>query len=340
MTEPTPFTITLITRDQHSVQFGCLPNEDVISAAERQEILLPQQCRSGACGFCLATSVQGDYQLKDYNPAVLPRDQANLTLLCRTWPRSDLTLQTDYDYAAIHWHSLPKAAHQLLEKEYVSDHVLALTFQQIEGELQISADVQAGQYTYLMNATQTLRRAYSLASIANWDGILQYLIEIHPQGQMSQHLAQANVGDRFWIQGPVGHFVLHDHGLKPRWMIAGGTGIAPLYSMLTAMAELEEPHPTRLFWGLRMAKDVFYAEALRNLQKTLKNLEITICLSKDNHPNYYAGSVIQAFAEALHQVTPLPDIYACGSERLISGIQACLKTHHFTDNTLYFEKFS
>ncbi len=334
------FTITLITRDQRQVQFACLPSEDVISAAERQEILLPQQCRSGACGFCLATSVEGDYQLKDYNPAVLPKDQANQTLLCRTWPRSDLTLQTDYAYAAIHWHSLPKAKHQLIEKQQVSEQVLALTFQQVEGEGLISAEVQAGQYTYLMNESQTLRRAYSLASIANWEGILRYLIEIHPHGQMSQQLVQAKVGEVFYVQGPVGNFVLQDHGLKPRWFIGGGTGIAPLYSMLASMAELAEPHPARLFWGLREAKAIFHHDALQKLQQDLANFELNICLSKENNPDYYAGSVIEALDHALTEVGQVPDIYACGSARLIDGIQDCLKKHDIDNNALYFEKFS
>lgn len=334
------FTITLITRDQRQVQFACLTSEDVISAAERQEILLPQQCRSGACGFCLATSVAGDYQLKDYNPDALPKDHTDQTLLCRTWPRSDLVLQTAYDYAAIHWHSVPKFKHQLIEKQQVSAQVLALTLQQVAGENLLSADVQAGQYTYLMNDSQNLRRAYSLASIANWEGVLRYLIEIHPHGQMSQQLLHAEVGEVFYVQGPVGNFVLQDHGLKPRWFIGGGTGIAPLYSMLASMAELAEPHPTRLFWGLREAKAIFYHEALHKLQQDLANFELTICLSKENHPDYYAGSVIEALDHALAEVKQLPDIYACGSARLIDGIQDCLKKHGFDDSALYFEKFS
>ena len=95
-------TIKLTTRDNRTLTVNCSSDEDVVSAAQKENIFLSAQCQSGACGACIATHKQGDYHLGDYSTDALSADDiANKkVLLCRTFPDGDLTINLPYDYNA------------------------------------------------------------------------------------------------------------------------------------------------------------------------------------------------------------------------------------------------
>lgn len=337
------YTINLTTHDAQNVQFECNADEDVISAAERQQILLPQQCRNGVCGFCTAAHLSGEYQLRDYNEAALSAEQRaqRQTLLCRTYPQSDLQIATDYDYAAIRFGHAPEAQMTVVEKSRVNHNVLFLAVQQADNlDNLLSANLLAGQYMHLMPLDKSIKRAYSLASPANWEGRLEFFIRLWENGQFSQHLQQLNVGDNLLVRGAQGEFVLQENGLKPRWFIAGGTGISPMLAMLRQMAEFAEPHPARLFFGLRHEADIFALEQLESLKQQLPNFSYQICLSRPS-PAWKdkTQSIIAAVAEALDESKATPDIYICGSNRLVEGVLQVAKTYGIASDKLQFERF-
>jgi ferredoxin-NADP reductase/ferredoxin len=337
-------SITLTTRDSQQLQFDCRENEDVISAAERQEIILPQQCRSGACSACTATTVSGDYNLTDYNKAALSDEQRaqQRTLLCRTYPKSALQIATDYDYSAIRFGKVPEAQFTITEKHYLTKHVVQLVLQQatdIEGLL--SANILAGQYMYLSPPDKQIKRAYSLANSANWQGQLEFLIRLQPDGQFSGFLQTAAVGETITAYGPQGDFQLHENGFKPRWFIAGGTGLSPILAMLRQMADFGEMHPTRLFFGLRHEQDIFCEKELNQLQQMLPDFHYQICLSRAE-PDWtgYNGSILQAVESTLKTRQQPVDIYLCGSDRLIDGMIALFKMYNIREENVYYERFS
>lgn len=336
------FSVRLHTRDNHSIDFECDETEDVVSAAERQSIILPQQCRNGVCGFCAATTVRGQTTFTDYNEDALTPEQKrnNTVLLCRTWPRSDLELDTDYRYDEVRFAKLAAAEHFIVEKAWLTDRVVHLTLEQAGGDELLSAQVQGGQFTYLFTPQAQIRRSYSLAAPANWDGRLEYLIELVPDGQFSTYLASAKVGERLQVQGPLGQFVLREHGLRPRWFVGGGTGIAPLYSMLASMAEFGEPQPARLFWGLRRATDVYLVESLQRLANALPHFNFEICLSRDAQHPYTPSSVIARLAEAVSEPRASdPDVYICGSDRLVGAAEGILAQAGVASERIFTERF-
>ncbi|EIJ42079.1 2-polyprenylphenol hydroxylase-like oxidoreductase [Beggiatoa alba B18LD] len=337
------YPITLITRDMQQVQFDCQTDEDVISAAERQSIILPQQCRSGACGLCSSVFVQGEYEFTDYNETALPAElrAQHKTLLCRTYPRSALAINTDYNYQTIHFGHIPEAICTIVEKTDLTADVIKLVLQQGEAqESLLSANIIAGQYMHLMPMDKQIKRAYSLANISNWEGRLEFLIQLRPEGQFSKHLKTLKVGDSLIARGTLGEFQLQDNGLKPRWFIAGGTGLSPLLAMLKQMADFAEMHPSRLFFGLRHTNDVFCESDLQDLQAQLLDFQYQICLSREQDSNYYNGSIVQAVETALINLTEKPDVYLCGSDRLVDSLLPKLQAHGITENSIYFERFS
>lgn len=335
--------ITITTQDAQQIQFNCAIEEDIISAAERQNIILPQQCRNGVCGFCTASNVRGQYILRDYNAAALTDYQAanKHTLLCRTYPQTDLIVETNYNYAAIKFGQIPQAFHSVIAAEMVNPTVLHLILQEIPtaNEL-LSTQLLAGQYVQLSIPEQSIHRAYSVANSMNWEGRLEFYIRLYNNGQFSNLLNQLQIGDKLLIKGPHGEFVLKERGLKPRYFIAGGTGLAPILAMLKYMAELGEPHPIQLFFGVRHESDLFAQDVIAELQSALPKLKYHCYLSQSGvNWNGYCGSIVNAVGEAFTQLKTEPDIYVCGSKRLVDAVLELAAKFAIAYDNIIYEKF-
>jgi ferredoxin-NADP reductase/ferredoxin len=336
------YNIVLTTRDGQVVQFSCNADEDIITAAERQQVLLPQQCRSGACGFCTATMIEGEYILRNYNDSVLTPSQKarKLALLCRTYPQSDLRISTPYGYKNIKFANLNEATVVVAEKQMLNSEVLFLALQQTDNLTNLlSSNAIAGQYVFLSSLDKKLKRAYSLINLANWDGRLEFLIKLWENGKFSQHWQNINCGDFLLATEPRGEFILQDNGLKPRWFVAGSTGLSPILAMLRQMVEFAEPHPSHLFFALRYEEDIFALNELQNLAQIMPNFSYQLCFSRPK-TDKNTSSVIVAVESALQQLTEIPDIYICGSLRLVNGIVELAKNYNIPDSNLKFERFN
>ena len=84
--------VTIITQDNESLSFQCRSDEDVISAAVRQDIYLMSSCREGGCATCKGFCAEGDYVLGKCSSQALPdaEEEAGEVLLCRTFPSTDI----------------------------------------------------------------------------------------------------------------------------------------------------------------------------------------------------------------------------------------------------------
>lgn len=153
-------------------------------------------------------------------------------------PREDCRIELPYDAAKIV--TAPPRTHEaeITALDRVADGVMRvmLTLRPAE-DGSSSADFESGQFFRITVPGTDARRAYSPANVANWDGQLEFFIRLLPGGAMSDYLAErAGVGDIVTVSSADGEFVLAENGLRPRWFLAGGTGLSPLLSMLRKMA--------------------------------------------------------------------------------------------------------
>jgi ferredoxin-NADP reductase len=92
----------------------------------------------------------------------------------------------------------------------------------------------------------------------NWDGTAKLLIHLRPGGSFSTWLTeQAGPGARLTVRGPQGAFGLRDHGIRPRWFVAGGMGLAPMLSMMRRMAEWADPQLAQALTANGHSPDVY-----------------------------------------------------------------------------------
>ncbi|MBL4692214.1 MAG: oxidoreductase, partial [Magnetovibrio sp.] len=189
-----------------------------------------------------------------------------------------------------------------------------------------------------------IRRAYSLANAPNWEGILEFLIRIQPNGKFSTWLDQkATVGGTVRIKGPEGTFVIQNGTLNARRFVAGGTGIAPMLSMLRQMAEFQENNESRLYFGVNTEDDLFCLDEIETLKAAMPNLSVIVCVWKPG-PNWqgFTGSPVDAFATDLTvdiAKGQKPEVYLCGPPGLVDATEDSARTIGLPSQNLFCERF-
>lgn len=336
------FQIQLVTRDEQVLQFSCSEGEDIVSAAERAELYLISQCRSGSCGACIGTAKQGQY-VQDIAPDIAKSiAHTEQVLLCRTYPRSDLQVVLPYDVGQVRQQPLPIRQATLIEKNYLTPDTLQLKLQLLEDDAgNLSLEFEPGQYIELWIPDTEVKRAYSLANAPNWDGVLELLIKLRSHGQFAQYLTEtAQVGDVLTLQGASGTFTLQDRGLRPRYFIAGGCGLASVLSMLRRMAEWQEPHEVHLLFGVWREEEVFYQSEIATLASDYPNVHYQICVQEAS-PTWqgFQGSVVEAFKGLMQSTQTTPDIYICGSNGLIEKIAEVAAEFNISKDQLIYEHY-
>ena len=184
------YDITIHARDRQQVSFVCSEAEDLLSAADRESILLPSQCREGTCGACVATVTAGSYHLGEVSMEVLPEQvQARgEVLLCRTYPREDLILEAPYDYNYIRFERISEREAEVIDVMMVATGTRRLLLRLQPDEQGGAAEFEAGQFMEIQVPGSDARRAYSLANNTNWNGDLEFFITLRPRWIVHEHM--------------------------------------------------------------------------------------------------------------------------------------------------------
>ncbi len=320
--------VRLTTSDQVTLTIDVPDGTSVVDAAAAAGYVLPAQCRAGTCGSCHAAAT-GAYRLGAHSAAALPDEAvvAGQTLLCRTYPTGPLEVATPYARSRILDGSPGR-------REGVVTDVVRVAAQMVWVKIALDPDDDAGagyqfdpgQFVEVEVPGDERRRAYSLVNTGNWEGIAELLIKLHPGGYFSTYLTDLldrwPTVARLVLHGPTGAFGLRESGRRPRWFVAGGTGLAPVLSLLRRMAEWGEPHPARLFLGVPTPADLPRLPVLADLVATLPALRLTTCVE---HPDDgWTGTVGNPLAALRHAVAEhtgtAPDIYVCGPPGLVDAV--------------------
>jgi ferredoxin-NADP reductase/ferredoxin len=343
------FGVTLKTRDGGSVAFACGPDERMLDAAGRQDLYPPAQCGQGSCGACLAYVVTGEVEREPCSPAALPDGERAKggVLLCRCRPLSDVDLRAPYDATMIRHEPVPERDAVIESIEVLSAPMRRLVLRLGPGpDGGTGVDFEPGQFLELTVPGTDLTRAYSIASTPNWDGRVELLIRLQPGGRFATWLNEvAAPGMALIARGPQGGFMLHDRGLDPRWFVAGGSGLAPVLSMLRRMADWGDPQPARLFYGTWQRDEHVCEAELTTLQSQMPGLEIVRTVANpDPDPIWTGGtgSVVDMLRGSLDVLRergePLPDIYVCGSSGMVEAVQAAATRAGLPEDRVFHEQ--
>jgi CDP-4-dehydro-6-deoxyglucose reductase len=201
---------------------------------------------------------------------------------------------------------------------------------------------QPGQYLdVLLDGGR--RRSFSIASPPHdGEGIELHVRRVAGGGFSQALFEQLRVGSLLRIEGPIGQFIYRERA-APALMIAGGTGFAPLKSMLRHALESGSTREIHFYWGARQAVDVYEEALLLEWARQHPQLRVSTVLSEAATldaatPHRRLGWVHEAVL-ADYPTLERFDVYAAGPPALIEAIRATFPARGLTEDRLHFDSF-
>lgn len=255
--------------------------ETLLDVARNNEVPVIHQCLTGSCASCICKVDEGDVGMdSDRLMSLLPSEQREgFRLTCTAYAESDCVVDLDYPSTFSEDHAASQSVITITELEWVNHNTV-----RIEAELAEDAEMEnfeAGQYVQLKVPGTEEWRSYSMSSTERDLPEVTFYIRVLEDGVMSNYLRdRAAVGDELEIDGPYGVFYLRDEKV-PQIMIAGGTGLAPMMSMIdTLRLKNFRRKPVILAFGCSFEKDLFAQDELELRDTWMRNLDIRTCVSR------------------------------------------------------------
>ncbi len=286
---------------------------------------------------CKCRCESGSYDLgDDFIDDALTADEAaeRLVLTCQMIPRSDCVIEVPVPSAASkvkpveHWGTV-----HAVDRPSSSAFVLSIALDEPR-----ALDFLPGQYVHLFVPGTDAHRAYSFSSKPGATEAT-FLIRNIPGGMMSGWLAdRARPGDRVRMIGPQGSFFLREVA-RPLVMLAGGTGLAPILSMLEVLAERGTDRPIRLLYGVTADADLVETARIAALAARLPTLAFDFCVVDPASACPRKGYVTDHLDDAdLHGGDC--DVYLCGPPAMVEGVRRFLREKGITPAQFHYEKFA
>jgi len=296
------------------------PGETLLEAGLRAGLTLPYDCRSGGCGVCVCTVLNGrvehgDYQTSALTAAMRERGQA---LMCCATALEDVELEVEAEALSGEGAVAPRRYRGLVEHmERLAPDVMRLLVALPDGE---RIRFAAGQYVNIV-LDDGERRAFSFANPPHDDPRIELHVRRVPGGRFTTHVFEhMHEGDVLELEGPLGRFVLHE-GEQPILFVAGATGFAPIKSILEDAFRRGIRRPMWLYWGTRTREDMYMAQRAGQWAREHPNFHFVPVLSHaaaDEAWQGRRGLVHDAMLEDFPDLRGY-EVYACGSAEMVEA---------------------
>ncbi len=328
-----------VTIQPGDIEIEVLEGETVLEAGLRRGLNLPHSCRSGSCMACVATATSGEVFYRHGPPLGLsePERKAGKLLMCQAEAKSDLEIETMLvsDAGVAPLQRLPCRVEKM---QKLSHDVMAIWIRLPPiGPLQF----RAGQYLdFLMPDGD--HRSFSMANPPHDAELLELHVRMVPNGAFSKFVfVELKPRQLLRMMGPLGNFYVRGESRRPLMMIAGGTGIAPIQSMLLDLLHHRDPRPIVLYWGVRAKRDLYRHELMQTLARQHPALTYVPVLSAPGRHDDWAGRTGLVHAAALQDHTDFGafDVYLSGPPPMIDAARDAFAPRGLREERLYFDAF-
>lgn len=165
-------------------------------------------------------------------------------------------------------------------------------------------------------------------------GYFELVIKMYPQGRMSHHFREMKVGDYLSVKGPKGRFKYHVGQVRAFGMLAGGSGITPMFQV--ARAILENPNDNtkvHLIYANVTYEDILLKDEVDDMAKTYPG-RFKIYYVLNQPPENWNGGVGFVSKEMIQSHCPAPaediQILRCGPPPMNKAMAAHLDELNYT----------
>ena len=319
--------------------FSAAADQPLLEAAADASLNLPHSCKGGNCGACKARLLRGEIHYPHGAPLGLSNAEIadGLILLCQACARTDLSIET-FELRAADTAQLKRLPCRIERAVPLSHDVIGLFLR-----LPIAEDFNfaPGQYIDIL-LPGGRRRSFSIASPPHDARPLELHVRRVAGGEFTDRLFHEDMRSALLnIEGPLGTFTYRPHtSHAPRMLlIGGGTGIAPLLSILRHVIENDIERDMQLFWGVRSECDLYAQARLEQLSRRAASLTYTPVLSEPTTAwRGLTGWVHDAAFAGVQDLGSI-DVYAAGPPAMIAAVQREYAARGCDAGRLYFDSF-
>jgi len=313
------------------VRFACEPRQNILDAALKAGIELPYSCRKGVCGNCAGGVTAGEVRSPAPGEATPPGEH----LYCQCQPASDVEI------APPSWRRIDPAARKTFTVKVFRNSLAApdVSLLQLRMPAGQRAKFRAGQYLQVLLPDGS-RRSYSMANPPHENDMIQLHIRHVPGGQFTAIVQRLQAGDGLQIELPFGNFDLQEGSQAPMLCVAGGTGFAPVKSLLDDMVRKKVQRPVTLLWGGRDSDSLYLMPAVEKWLKQLPGFAFVPVLkdaAQAQALDGFHGRLDEAVRSRFDSLAA-HEAYCCGSPAMVAGVKkVCVgekglaEAHFFSD---------
>jgi CDP-4-dehydro-6-deoxyglucose reductase len=325
-----------VTVNNSSRTFSAAPEQSLLDAALAAGLNLPHSCKGGNCGACLARLLSGDIEYPHGTPLGVSAGEAaeGMILLCQARARGDVTLETFEIVPA--GESIIKRLPARIERAVAVSHDVMQLFLRLPAAESFA--FEAGQYLDIM-LPGGRRRSFSIASPPHDARPLELHVRRVPGGEFTDALFHEDTRAALLnIEGPLGQFTYRPSA-APMLLLGGGTGLAPLLSILRHVIHQGLEREVHLYWGVRAERDLYAQAALKDLLAQTPQVHYTPVLSEAAAD--WRGRTGWVHAAALEDLIDLRafHIYMAGPPAMIEAARRAFAGKGVPDTQVLFDSF-
>jgi Na+-transporting NADH:ubiquinone oxidoreductase subunit F len=316
--------------------------DSLLSSLNEQKIYLPSACGGrGSCGFCKCKVESGGGPLLPTEKPFLSEDEIkdNIRLSCQVKVKEDIEIRIPEDI-----YNIKKFRAKVTDIKDMTYDIKEITFKLIEPT---QIDFKAGQYVQLVSqrygkVRQSISRAYSISSSPDHTDSIELIIRKVPEGicttWVHEHL---KIGDEVNFTGPFGDFFIRDTEADMLF-VAGGSGKAPIKSMLEFLAKRNSKRRLGYFFGARQRKELYHTEMFENLEKEMHDFKYYPVLSQPTEVCEWDGrcGYVLPFFDEFIKYPDNTEAYLCGSPGMIAACVKDLTKRGIPEEKIYYDSFT
>ncbi len=302
--------------------------------------MLPYSCKNGTCGSCKGMVENGEVHYPFHPPLALEKSDfaEGYALMCQAEPLENLVIKVR-EIEAVRDIQVRMLPARVVEKRLLAENVVRLRLKLPKTQ---RLQFLAGQYIDVLLAGGK-RRAFSIASCPSLGDEIELHIRHVEGGDFTGHVFE-DLAERdiLRLEGPLGNFfVRNDQPERPMIMMGGGTGFAPLKSMIENLLEHGDRREVHLYWGARKETELYLDPLPLRWAREHEHIRYRRALS-DPEPN----GVLEAFAGLVHEAVLADhpdlsgfDIYMSGPPAMIEAAKPAFAQGGLPEERLFYDSF-
>jgi len=316
--------------------------ETLLASLTSRGIAVPSVCGGrGVCAYCKVKIHEGGGPLMPTEQPLLSPEEIedNVRISCQVKVHNDMTIEVPEELFKI-----KKFRGRVDLITDLTHDIKQLRISLVEPD---TIEFTPGQYIQLQapaygSNPEPVYRAYSISSPPEDSGALELVIRLVPEGICTtwvfEHLEE---GQEVVFRGPYGDFRLSETDKEMIW-IAGGSGMAPFWSMIRHMKNQNISRSCRYFFGAVAKRDLFLVDELEALADKLDWFEFIPALSgpdENDKWNGQTGLVTEVLDRHIEDGSDLEG-YLCGSTGMIDASVKVLKNRNIPESRIFYDKFN